>query len=122
LVPSPGNYEKRKKIAEVFRMLKKCKVDGYHTKFINSLLHNFVNLFDNTYTTPWSLCSPPLKGRPAAIRTGFYVYDAIVVESTEESIMVEQIDKFRNPGRPLKRFTFSFQNGEWVCGQKVLSF
>ena len=120
LVPSGENYEERLVLRDALNIFKKLRKGSLGLHFAKSV-QTFVNSFDRMYTTPLSLCLPPLEGSVAAIRDKLTVRAVKVVDSRFGSIVVEEM-KSLCPGKKQKRSRFCFKNGEWVCGSQVLSF
>ena len=118
--PSGENYEERLVLRDALNIFKKLRKGSLGLHFAKSV-QTFVNSFDRMYTTPLSLCLPPLEGSVAAIRDKLTVRAVKVVDSRFGSIVVEEM-KSLCPGKKQKRSRFCFKNGEWVCGSQVLSF
>lgn len=118
-VPSNDNYLDRQSLRDALTVLKKLK-SGSICDY-RGCVRSLVKSFDNKYTTPLSLCLPPLPGSLAAVREKLRVSQVSVVKSTGSTIVVKEMKSLK-PGKEQSCCTFLFQNGEWVCGDKVLFF
>ena len=118
-LPSNENYFDRQTLRDALIVVKKLRTGSLCD--YRGCVRSLTKSFNDTYTTPCTLCLPPLPESLAAVREKLRVSQVRVVNSTGSTIVVKEMKSLK-PGKEQARFTFLFQNGEWVCGDKVLFF
>ena len=119
-MPCVTNLRARKALKRVLSGYRTLKKD-FNNKLYAASERRLINDFNNTYTTPLALIIPPSSGSIAAIREELLCWQVQIINSGAESIIVEEMKQIKI-GTKQKTFRFVFENGEWICGNKVLSF